>query len=138
MSEVTVENLRETLEAKREKLQRQLDEVEQALRGLSLAVKHHGKSAGRTGRRSGKLVRAVQSAVDEREGPFTSNDILEALRRGGEIEEPKPASVSSVLRRLADKQVVTILEQGAGKKPTTFLKYRYYRENHIPPPPSTA
>lgn len=70
----------------------------------------------------GQLKGLLKQVVERAEGPFTA----ESIRREIEMIAPgfgaKPASVSRLLKRLAEQGDIAIVEKGEGRRPTKYAR----------------
>ena len=72
--------------------------------------------------RRGDLREAIRSAVRDLTGEFRPEDVLDAIRADDELLAAliKPASLSSALKRLAEKGEIELIEAGSGKRPSRY------------------
>lgn len=123
MSEpLTLDALREELENKRDRLRSQLDEVEHALSGLSLAIKHHRSPSNGRSRRQNAHINRIRLIIEETDAQFTKADIFRAYIHHHGEESIKEKTVSSLLAKLGEDGEIEIVKEGAGKRPALYRR----------------
>jgi hypothetical protein len=69
------------------------------------------------------LVDAVRQLTYDIEGPFTPGMIGQGLEeRFPYLESHHPASISNVLRRMADAGELALMQPGSGSQPNVYMK----------------
>ena len=119
-SDKSAEQMLSELQMKRDLYQQRLAEVEQAINGLMLAVKHTRTTAGPSGRRS-RTVKAVRNIVRGLEGAFTLKTVHPLAEQALGRVVPV-AVVSQILARLHARGELELVEEGAGRKPATYRR----------------
>lgn len=107
------------------RLRKQIEsEYRDKLRALEIVWKMAGKN-GVVPRKAvvddGSLAGMVRTAVDRTEGTFSMRDILAYCREEGDATI-RQSSVSAILKRMADQRLVSIVEAGSGRRPTSYRK----------------
>lgn len=74
--------------------------------------------------RAGGVQSRVLAAINKLSGPFTVADVLQAIRTENPFDAAavRRNALSIALLRLARKNVLTVLNQGSGRAPTTYKR----------------